>query len=573
MSTVVVEPVVVNGTDCCCRVSMVRLLWGRVNVGTQRSSRSVDESMNVRTLVVSCPDWPVIATAASADDPVAVISAHRVTATSPGARAEGVEVGLRRRDAQRRCPSLRIVDPDPDRDARVFASIAALIDRFTPRVELSSPGSLAFPTRGPSRYFGGDEELARLVATEIDDTLRSSGWTDAVGVGIADGGFAACRAAEVAIARSDHVCVVSPGTSAAFLSAFPVHSLGRPELADVLQRLGLRRLGDFAALGVDDVVARFGADGRLAHRLARGMDDRPPAVGPPPRSFDVVAELDPPAERVDVAAFAARTCADELHEQLSAEGLACTRLHVVIETDAGERLERIWRHEGALSSAGIVDRVRWQLDGWLNGPSTQRPNGGVSRLVLAPDEVMPARGRQRGFWGGETEADERAGRALARVQAMVGLAAVTVGERRGGRGPADIVVRVPFVGVETEGRSGRHKGVAVSDAPWPGRLPSPMPALVPTEPVHLEVLDRDHERVWVSGRGFLSAEPYVVTFHDDDRSHVTVVDWAGPWPSDERWWDRETHRRRARLQLTLTDGRALLVQIERGQWSVEGIYD
>ena len=88
--------------------------------------------MNVRTLVVLCPDWPVIATAASADEAVAVIAANRVTATSPAARAEGVEVGLRRRDAQRRCPVLHIVDPDPDRDARVFASIAALVDQFTP---------------------------------------------------------------------------------------------------------------------------------------------------------------------------------------------------------------------------------------------------------------------------------------------------------------------------------------------------------------------------------------------------------------------------------------------------------
>lgn len=539
----------------------------------QRSSRSAGEPMNVRTLVVSCPDWPVIATAASADDPVAVIAANRVIATSPAARAEGVEVGLRRRDAQRRCPGLQVVDPDPDRDARVFASIAALIDRFTPRIELSSPGSLAFPTLGPSRYFGGDETLAQLVAADIDDALGSSGWIDAVGVGVADGVFAATRAAEVATARSDHVCVVDPGDSAAFLSDFSVQVLGRPELTDVLQRLGLRRLGDFAALKVDDVVARFGADGRLAHRLARGLDDQPSTVGPPRRSFDVATVLDPPAERVDTAAFAARACADQLHDQLGAEGLACTRLHVVIETDAGERLERIWRHEGALSSTGIVDRVRWQLDGWLNGPSTQRPSGGVSRLVLAPDEVMPARGRQQGFWGGETEADERAGRALARVQAMVGAAAVTVPERRGGRGPADIVVRIPFVGTDPDGRGGDHKRLAALEAPWPGRVPSPLPALVPVEPLSIDVLDHDRCRVWVSGRGALSAEPAIVRFHDDARASIAILRWAGPWPSDERWWDHETHRRRARLQLALADGRALLVQIEGGCWSVEGIYD
>jgi len=526
--------------------------------------------VNVRTLVVSCPDWPVIATAASADDVVAVIAANRVTATSPAARAEGVEIGLRRRDAQRRCPGLQIVDPDPDRDARVFASIAALVDRFTPRVEMSSPGSLAFPTLGPSRYFGGDEALARLVAADIDGALGSSGWFGAVGVGVADGVFAATHAAELATAESDHVRVVAPGESALFLSRFPVSALGRPELADVLQRLGLRHLGEFAALKVDDVVARFGVDGRLAHRLARGLDERPPEVGPPPRSFDVIARLDPPAERVDIAAFAARTAADQLHEQLGAEGLACTRLLVVVETDSGERLERVWRHEGALSSTAIVDRVRWQLDGWLNGPSAQRPTGGVTRLVLAPDEVMPARGRQHGFWGGETEADERAGRALARVQGMLGIAAVTIPERRGGRGPADVVVRVPFVG--TDSRDSEGHGAHVT-APWPGRVPSPMPTLLPVDALDLDILDASGEQVWVNGRGVLSAEPIRVLFRTEMGNEVAVMGWAGPWPCDERWWDHSTRRRRARLQLMLGDGRALLVQVEQGNWSVEAVYD
>jgi len=526
--------------------------------------------MNVRTLVVLCPDWPVIATAASADEAVAVIAANRVTATSPAARAEGVEVGLRRRDAQRRCPALDIVDPDPDRDARVFASIAALVDRFTPRVELSSPGSLAFPTLGPSRYFGGDERLARLVASEIDEALGSSGWFDAVGVGIADGIFAATRAAELAVTEPDHVRVIPSGESAKFLSPFPVSVLGRPELTDVLHRLGLRRLGDFAALKVDDVVARFGAEGRFLHRLARGIDDRPSSVGPPPRSFDAESVIDPPAERVDIAAFAARVVADDLHDRLRAEGLACTRLLIVVETDAGERLERVWRHEGALLSTGIVDRVRWQLDGWLNGPSAQRPSGGVSRLLLIPDEVMPARGRQHGFWGGETEADERAGRALARVQGMLGVAAVTVPERRGGRGPADVVVRAPFVGID--GGEDRNRSIAV-DAPWPGRVPSPLPTLLPSELLSIEVLDATGAPVWVSGRGTLSAEPSTVTFDAAVRGGVSITGWAGPWPCDERWWDQLTHRRRARLQLALSDGRAMLVQIEQGSWSVEAVYD
>ena len=191
-------------------------------------------------------------------------------------------------------------------------------------------------------------------------------------------------------------------------------------------------------------------------------------------------------------------------------------------------------------------------------------------MLLVPDEVMPARGRQHGFWGGETEADERAGRALARVQGMLGVAAVTIPERRGGRGPADVVVRAPFVGVD--GDDGQGRGVAL-DAPWPGRVPSPLPTLLPSELLAIQVLDARGAAVWVSGRGTLSAEPSMVKFGDAARGGVSIAGWAGPWPCDERWWDQLTHRRRARLQLALVDGRALLVQIEQGSWSVEAIYD
>jgi protein ImuB len=49
--------------------------------------------------------------------------------------------------------------------------------------------------------------------------------------------------------------------------------------------------------------------------------------------------------------------------------------------------------------------------------------------------------------------------------------------------------------------------------------------------------------------------------------------WAGPWPCDERWWDVEGWRRRARIQVTLADGTAHLLTLEAGRWSVEATYD
>ena len=54
---------------------------------------------------------------------------------------------------------------------------------------------------------------------------------------------------------------------------------------------------------------------------------------------------------------------------------------------------------------------------------------------------------------------------------------------------------------------------------------------------------------------------------------VEITGWAGPWPIDERWWAPRESRRRARFQVALTDGRALLLVLAGGQWAVEAVYD
>ena len=520
----------------------------------------------VRTLVVWCPDWPVVAAGARPDEAVVVVRANRVVAATPVARRDGVDTGQRRREAQGRCPSLVVHDHDEPRDRRAFAAVAAALERYTPRIELSAPGTATFATRGPSRYFGGDTALAAAVQATVDDVTGEWGWGGTAGVGVADGPFPAALAAR---SGAPGHAVVAPGGSAGFLAPLPVRVLERPDLVDVLVRLGLRTLGAFGALDAADVVARFGADGRTAHRLARGLDERPPATTPPSRHLEVAADLDPPAERVDVAAFVAKGLAEELLTGLEAEGLACSRIVVTAETDQGEVHERVWRHEGALGATAVADRVRWQLDGWLDGPAVRRPTGGVVRLVITPDEVTPATGRQLGFWGGETAATDRARRGLARVQGLLGPDAVTVPEPHGGRSPGEQLRRVPMADVT--GGGPRTDGPTSTDAPWPGRVPAPAPAVVAPTPAPVEVRDADGHLVAVDGRGGLSAAPVEVVLAGAGPDRVEA--FAGPWPAEERWWDPHARRRRARLQLQLADGRAVLVFVEGGRWWLEAVYD
>jgi protein ImuB len=527
----------------------------------------------VRTVAVWCPDWPVVAAAAGGlepERPVAVLAANRVVACSAAARADGVRRGLRRREAQARCPGLLVLADDPDRDARAFEPVVCAIEALVPGVEVIRPGLLILAARGPARYYGGESKVAERI---VDAVAAETGVE--CQIGIADGIFTATLAAHRGV-------VVEPGASREFLAPLPVTELcqpadpsarGRVELVGLLRRLGLRTLGSFAALPVRDVASRFGAAAVYAHRLASGVQERPVGKREPPVDLTVVQRFDPPIERVDAVAFAARQPAARLHDLLAARGLASTRLRVYAQTDHGEELSRVWRCAEPLTPTGIADRVRWQLDAWLTGRSARweasgsEPAGGIVLLRLAPEEVVPVGALQHGLWGETGQADERAGRALVRVQGLLGPDAVFTAVLGGGRDPAQRVTLVPWGDELVPAHPARP--------PWPGRLPAPFPGTVPADPQPVELLDEDGHGVGVTGRGVLTGEPRRVVSGEGQPREVLA--WAGPWPVEERWWDPDGGRRRARLQVVLDAAEAghtaLLLACEGGRWRVEGVYD
>lgn len=534
----------------------------RMNGGVPGGERAT------RTVCVWCPGWSVVV-AGRADpslvgEEFAVVEGGVVRAASPAARAESVHPGMRRREAEACCPGLRMVEADLVAEVRAFEEVAGALDAITPRLEVSGPGTLVFPSRGPSRYFGGDAALAEKVV----EVVREVG-VDDVRVGVADGVTAARL-----VARAGG-CVVAPGESAAFLAPWPVAVLGHPELAGVLHRLGLGTVGAFAALDGAAVLARFGAVGREAHLRARGMEPRPSALADPPPDLVEAAELDPPADRVDAAAFVGKAMADRFVARLAARGWVCTRVVVEAETEHGEARARCWRHDGPFTAAALAERVRWQLDGWLT--ATGGLTGALTLLRLVPDEVVADRGRQLGFWGGDAAAADRAVRVLARVQGMVGPEAVVTAVAQGGRTPGERVRWVPWGEPREESR---HRPVGVvagpvvrEEAAWPGVIPGPAPSRIPDPPVSAELLDDRGRPVRVSARGEASAAPAVVRCPALDGGGGAVRGWAGPWPQDVRWWDRPTRSRCACWLVVVEGGCACLVRVAGGQATLEAIYD
>ena len=548
---------------------------------------------------VWCPDWPVVAARVRApslvDEAVAVVERGErgqvVRAVSIEARREGVTRGLRRREAEARCAGLAVIDADDASDARAFDVVVRAVEELAPLLVLDRPGRLSFPTRGPSRYFGGDDALAQRVL----EAVRAVG-VDEVRVGIADGDLAASLAA-----RATDAMVVPLGEAAAFLAPWSVGVVapfveGGEELTDLLVRLGLRTLGAFAELPEAAVLARFGLQGVHVHRLARGEGVQGVTPMPVPPELVEWVELDPPAVRVDEAAFVAKGLADRLLARLDDLGLSCSRVVVEAETEHGERMARHWRHDGALTPATLVTRVRWQLEAWLAGRTANvlrsgtEPvitpgdvddvvTSGITLLRLVPDDVVPAVGRQLGFWGSDPAATDRAGRALARVQGMLGVDAVVTAVPTGGRMPSERVQWIPW---------GEPRDDAVDratrdpSAPWPGTVPGPAPARVFDPPVVAELLDAGGEPVTVSSRGEVSGAPALLRCAALTGDGGVIVAAAGPWPHDLRWWDRGSQRRRSVVWQVVVgpsasdngDGQiACLVTVTRGRAVVDAIYD
>lgn len=514
-----------------------------------------------RIATVWCPDWPVVAAGKTAglgpETPVAVLAANHVVACSPSARGLGVRRGMRKREAQSRSPELVVVPRDEAAEARCFEPAIRAVEALVAGVEVVRPGLLCLSARGPARHLGGEAALV----TRLQEAVS---WTaEQVAVGIADSAFAAEQAARQQV-------VVPVGESAAFLADLPIGTLdafGDSGLVDVLRRLGIWTLGGFAALPARDVAARFGPAGAWAHRQAGGRDDGPVLVREPPLDCSVTVELEPPVDRVDVVAFSARSAAEDFVANLASRALACACVELEIVSERGEHATRRWRATGVLSASDVIDRIRWQIEGWLHASDGPRVTAGIARLRIVPIETVPTGTHQQALWGGDGEAGERARRAIARVQTMLGADGVMQPAVVGGRGPRQ---RTQLVAWGEECEPARPP-----DQPWPGRLPSPAPSVVVDPPAPVELLDAGGHAVVVSDRGSVLRAPSRLGLHPGAR--VEVTSWAGPWPADERWWDPASAVRVARMQIVDARGRAYLVAGEmtagEPKWLLEGIYD
>src|SRR3954452_22569289 len=191
--------------------------------------------------------------------------------TSPAAEVHGVRAGMRLGEAMARCPQLALVPPDPAGVAEAWERVLAAVESIGAAVEPGAPGAVCFDAAGLLGLHGGIDGVLRATRRALERPAR---------LAAAPSRFAALAAAARARARRPVVVHFARP----FLSALPIDLLSRDgrtaALVEPFERLGIRTLGELAALPRAKVADRFGTSGLTAGGAGRGGGDEP-APRPP----------------------------------------------------------------------------------------------------------------------------------------------------------------------------------------------------------------------------------------------------------------------------------------------------
>jgi protein ImuB len=208
---------------------------------------------------------------------------QQVGEVSPAAEAFGIHPGMRMGESLARCPQLTLVPPDPAGVADSWERLLVRLESIGAAVEPERPGLVCFDARGLLKLHGGIEGVLASARRALRFPAR---------LGVAPSRFAAVAAATRARVRRPEIVGPEPGgllggragwddgagraRARAYLAPLPVTLLrARPALADLpeaLERLGVKTLGELAAVPAAALADRFGSAGLLAHELANGGD-------------------------------------------------------------------------------------------------------------------------------------------------------------------------------------------------------------------------------------------------------------------------------------------------------------
>ncbi len=288
---------------------------------------------------------------------------ERVLGVSAEAAACGVVAGMTARMAQVRCPEACLLDADVARCRGELEALLQLLEGISPDVEPHGWGAayvdLGDLVRGPADAMAFCRSVGQKVRAELGEALQPAlGWDSSK------------FTAQAAGRRTPpgHLRAVDAVRERDFLQPLPVSLLPLEE--DALQRLcflGLRTLGQYATLPRAAVWQQFGRPGKLAHRCARGEDDRPVVSRWHAPQLTAQIELEAPLVERERLMVTLERLVSPLLAELRDNLQACGQVRLTVRFDDGSVQEReraflfpVAREEGFVRALGqLLEGLAW----------------------------------------------------------------------------------------------------------------------------------------------------------------------------------------------------------------------
>jgi len=188
-------------------------------------------------------------------------------AASYEARKFGVHSAMPLRTAAKLCPHAIFLDGHPERYREYSDKVRAVLDRFSPEVEMASIDEAYLDMTGTEKLHGPPLRAAHALHDEIK---RSTGLNASVGIG------SSRLIAKISSdqAKPNGVLYVVPGCEREFLAPLDVRKI--PGVGKVTEKhlhdLGIRTVRDLQRLDADFLEEKFGAWGLALAGKSRGED-------------------------------------------------------------------------------------------------------------------------------------------------------------------------------------------------------------------------------------------------------------------------------------------------------------
>ena len=319
-------------------------------------------------------------------------------------------------------------------------------------------------------------------------------------------------------------------------------------LLPVVQRWGIKTLGELAALPANELFSRLGHGGLELQRIARGEDSRPLVPELDEERFEETVTLEWPIEGLEPLSFVLGGVLEPLCTHLDTRGMAAGMLHVRLTLVSREIHERTLRFPASVSDSKVL-RTLILLD-----LDAHPPSAGIDRVTVVADPV-PARTLQFSLL-------ERAVPSAENISTLLARLTVLMGDQRCGspalvdtHQPGAFEMRPFTPKAHPPTRDQQRLGTCL--APVLRRFRNPMSARVTVEcgcPVRVS-----------------TAQPH--------SANGRVVTRAGPWRSSGQWWmsfdASSSPWDRDEWDVELSDGGMYLIFCERtsNRWFIEGVVD